>query len=71
VETGSSCRNFKATGFIALVEILLLTKGALSVICLPALHAGEAIAVKSPAKAACVATNATLAAGDTFSSVRW
>ena len=38
----------------------LLTNGALNVICRPALQAGEAKAVKSPASIAAVGTNAMM-----------
>src|SRR5438876_6611688 len=52
-------------------SIRLLTNGALSVICRPALQAGEVIAVKSPATVAAVGTKAMLFAGSWRRVVPW
>ena len=51
--------------------IWLFTNGAFSVTCLPALHAGEAAAVKSPASMAAVGTNARLSFETWRERVRW
>jgi len=57
VVVGSREVNRRAIGSNNDVSIRLFTKGAFSVTCRPALHAGEAKAVKSPASIAGVGTN--------------
>src|SRR5215510_14695398 len=49
----------------------LLTNGRLRFRCTPALHAGDAKVVKSPASIAAVGTNARLSDGLTVSFVPW
>ena len=51
------CDRFSAAGENSAGETVLLTNGARSAIVRPPLHAGEAIAVKSPASIAAVGTN--------------
>ena len=54
VDTGTYFRKFSATELNVLGSIMLLTYGPLNAIWRPALHAGDANAVKSPASMAAV-----------------
>ena len=60
-----------AAGLNSLGSIRLLANGAPSVTCRPALQAGEANAVKSPASMAAVGTNAGLSEGSCRVFVPW
>ena len=71
-ETGTCLRNCRAIGLNADGLIVLFVKPAAgaSVICRP-LHAGAAIAVKSPASIAAVGTKLTVSGGLLFSILPW
>ena len=62
-ETGTCCMKFSATGLRRDGSIRLLTKPPVSDSWRPPLHAGDAIAVKSPFSIACVGTKLIVVAG--------
>ena len=62
---------FSAAGLNSAGSMRLPTNGAPRFLAVPALHAAEANAVKSPASIAAVGTNARLSVGTTRVLVPW